>query len=99
MQRKWPELGISTPAIFNGSNLIVIREVEQSEEIIDSRAVDRHVCITRSCYRIGEVVTATICHRLQAPVPFDELQDGDMVGIVVRNVTRCRVGRYRDQWN
>ena len=78
-------------------SLIVVRKIEQVKEIVDGRAVDRHIGVARRCNRVGKVVTAAACDSLQAPVPLDELQDRNVVGIRVVNVPRFYVGRHGEE--
>src|SRR5271170_1175461 len=78
--------GVGKPAPAPSMNrvlLVVVREVEQVEEIADGRTVDRYIGIAIGSNRVGEVVAAAVCDGLHAPVPLDELQDRNMVGVVM----------------
>src|SRR5262249_44224115 len=88
----WPEL-VVVPV------LIAVAEVEEVEEIADSRGIERHIGIVVIGNRIREVVTAASGERLQIPVAFDELEDGHVVGIGVADVAAARKGRNRNQGN
>jgi hypothetical protein len=65
---------------------VVVSEVEQVEEITDGRAVEGHVGIIVVHSRIREVIAAAVRKRLQIPIPLDELEDGDVVGVRVADV-------------
>ncbi len=47
----------------------------------------------------GHVVPAAGGHRTETPVPLDKLEDGDVIRIVVRDVSRFGVGRHHHQRN
>ena len=83
------------PLVLSALALI---EVEQFEQIADSRAIDWHVWVAPSL-RIGKVVAATLSQRLESPVPFDELQYGDVVRVVVSDVACFCVRRNHDERN
>ena len=76
---------------------VVTAEIEQVEEVADGRRVERHIRIVFANDRVGKVVAAAVRDRAQLPVAFDELEDGDVVGVVVRNVSRLGVRRDDDQ--
>ena len=73
--------------------MMVIRvEVKKVEHVVDSGAVHRHIGILRVGDRVREVVAAAIGDRLQTPIPLDELDDRDVVGVVVGNVAGLQYG-------
>src|ERR1700729_1348603 len=65
------------------SNRVV--EVERVEQVVECRAVGRHVRIVLRRLWIWKVVAAAVCERLQAPVTLDELQQRNVVAIVVKD--------------
>lgn len=78
---------------------VVVAEVEEVEEVAESRAVQRHVGIIFADSGIREVIAAAMRERLQIPIPLDELEDGDMVGVGVADVAAAGEGRNGDQGN
>jgi hypothetical protein len=72
-------------------------EVELVGEVVDRRPVDAEPRGASRGNRVREVVAAAVRDRRQAPVLLDELQDGHVVGVVVRDVTARRVRRDRDE--
>jgi len=74
-------------------------ERKQIEEITDGRAVDRDVGIIIASDRIREIIAAPIRQRLKVPVPLDELQDRDMVGVGVADMATRGERRDDDQGN
>src|SRR5580704_8418824 len=73
------------------------REVKQIEQVADGWTVRRHVRVIRRGDRVGEIIPAAAGDRRQAPIPLDELEDGDMIRVLVRDMSRCVVGRHHDQ--
>src|ERR1039458_5015922 len=75
-------------------------EIEQVEQVAESRTVDRRVLADLSViFWIREVVTAAIRQRRDSPVPFNELEDRDVIGVVVRNATSVGERRNHEQRN
>src|ERR1700688_948602 len=62
-------------------------ESEQVHQVADSRTVQRRIGIGFGGDWVGEIITAASGHRRQMPVGFDELQNRDVIGIGVRDVT------------
>src|ERR1700679_132015 len=61
------------------------REVEEVEQIVQRRRVQRRIG-PRQLYRIREVIPAAVRYRLHAPVALDEFENRDMVRVLVRDV-------------
>src|SRR5215469_14225731 len=78
--------------------LVFSFELEQVKQVADGRRIHRGVSIL-PLYRVRQVVAAAAADRRQVPVPFDELQDRNMVCVFVRNVARPGVGRNHDHRN
>ena len=78
---------------------VVVTEVEKFEQVTDRRTVDRHIWVSPLRLRVGEIVAAAACDGVQIPIPLDEFEDGNVIGIVVRDVPPCGVGRHNDQRN
>src|ERR1700761_8296236 len=74
-------------------------KAEQVEEVADGRRIVRHIRIGRAYLRVGHVVPAEGGHRTEIPVPLDELEDGNVIRIVVRDVSCAGVGRYNHERN
>ena len=74
-------------------------EVERIEQIIERRAVGRHVRIVLRRLRVGKIVTAAGRQRLELPVALDELQDRDVVAITVMDLSAGRIRRENQQRN
>src|SRR5579872_4232827 len=68
-------------------------EGEQIEQVADRRSVERYVRIALVDHRIGVIVAAARRDRSKSPVPFDEFQYRNMVGIRVRDVAGGSEGR------
>src|SRR5271169_6230554 len=81
------------------STLLTALEVEGVEQVVECRAVGRHVRVALGCLGIGIVVAAAGGQRSQTPVPFDELGQRDVVGIAVVHVAAGGEGGHDDQWN
>src|SRR5262250_1335671 len=74
-------------------------ELEQVHEVADGGAVQRDIGIAAADTGVGEVVAAAVSQWRQPPVGLDELQDGDVVSVDVRDVARARPWRDDDGWN
>ena len=69
---------------------------EQVKEVIQSRAVKRHIrAQERQRNGIGEIIAAALGNRGQIPVALDEFQDRDVVGVAMGDVPRLGVGETR----
>lgn len=66
-------------------------EVKETEKVADSRGILRNARIVPIGLRIGEVVAAAFADGRQIPIPFDELRNRNVVGIVVRDMARFYV--------
>jgi hypothetical protein len=66
--------------------LVAGMEIKQVHEVAYRWAVDRDVRIVFLHFWIWEIVSAAVRQRRQSPVGFDELQNGNVVGVVVRDV-------------
>src|SRR5215813_13909867 len=73
--------------------------MKQVEQVSNGRAVDRNIRISLLLNWIGEIVPATRSQRTQSPIPLDELQDRDVVGVSVVDVATLGEVRYNNQWN
>jgi len=71
----------------------MVAEIEQTEEVVESGGVDRHVGIFTCRNGVGEVVAAATGDGGQTPIRFDEFIDRDVVGISVVDVARLGEGR------
>ena len=72
-------------------------ESKQVKQVPDRRRVLRHISIVGAYNGIGKVVAAAIADRGQVPVALDELENGNVVGILMRNVAGLGEGRDHDQ--
>src|SRR4029077_13617044 len=79
--------------------VMIAVEIKYVEEIADGRAVERDVGIVVVNTGVREIVPACLGQRFQAPVPLDELQDRNVVGIGVVDMPTLAEGRDDDQWN
>ena len=66
--------------------------VEAVEQVVERRAVGRHVRIVLRRLRVRQIVTAAIRQRLELPVALDELQDRD--GLVLAIVADGEVPKW-----
>ena len=76
----------------------MLAEAKQVEQVTQSRAVGRNVGIAYG-NRIGEIVSAAGGQWLPPPIPFDEFQDRNVVGIGVVDVIAFSEAGNDDQWN
>src|SRR3954452_22383235 len=74
-------------------------EVERIEQVVERRAVGRHVRIVLRGLRVRQIVTAAGRQRLELPVALDELQDRDVIAVAVVNLAAGRIGRENQQRN
>src|ERR1700735_4584878 len=74
----------------------LLSKVEQLEQVADCRPVDRYVRIVAFRYRVWEVIAAASRNRTKLPVPLDEFENGNMVRVVVSDVSARRVLRNND---
>ena len=73
-------------------------EFEQIEQVTYRRTIPRNVSIP-ACNRVGEVVAATLGDRRQIPVALDELENGNMISVLVRDVAARRVRGHNEKYN
>ena len=73
--------------------IAMLAEAEEVKQVAKRRRIPRNIWIPIFNKRIGEVVAAAIADRWQIPVALDELEDGNVVRILMRNVAGLRVGR------
>src|SRR6266852_1013917 len=74
-------------------------EVERIEQVVERRAVGRHIRIVLRDFRVGKIVTAAGRQRLELPVALDELQDRNVVAITVMDLSAGRIRRENQQRN
>ena len=67
---------------------VALFEVEQIGQVSDRGSIKRDIGVRWGRDRIRKIISAPRGHRRQAPVVFDELEDQDMIGIGVRDVSR-----------
>ena len=72
-------------------------EMKQIEEIPDGRTVPRYIRIISICNRVREIIPAAPSQRLQIPIPLDEFQNRDVIGVGVADVAAPRKARDHDQ--
>src|SRR5712691_9147037 len=77
----------------------VITEIEQVHHVADGWAVQRNIWVAATGNRVREVVTAARGHWRQPPVRFDELQNRNVVGVLMRDVSSSGVRRHYDGGN
>src|SRR5271169_3635486 len=92
--RRFPEWG--TGATLVAAAYFRLVEVKQLEQVADGRAVHGDVRILAFRDRIGEVVAAAEGDRFQFPVPLDEFEDGNVIRVVVRDVSAGGVLGHND---
>src|ERR1700728_2325541 len=80
------DIRVRTSAFRIATLLLVIVEVEETEEIPNCRAVDRNIGVALRRDGVGEVVAAATGDGIGSPVPLDELVDRDVIRVLVRNV-------------
>jgi hypothetical protein len=79
--------------------VVTMFEIKEVGQIADCRAILWHVWVIVVHFGIGQVVAAALAYGWQVEVSFDELQNRNMVGVIVRNVPWFRVGGNNDQRN
>src|SRR5580698_1995480 len=72
-------------------------KIEQAEEVVDRRSVERHVGIPGCSDWVGEVIAAAAGNGGKVPVGFDEFVDRNVIGIVVSDVAVTRVRRHGEE--
>lgn len=85
------------PSELTARAVVGLMKVEQIKQVADGRTVERNVRIARRCDGIGHVVAASIADGREIPVALDELQQGDVVGVFMGDVSRLGPGRHDDQ--
>src|SRR5229473_8155536 len=73
-----------------------LAEGEQVRQVSDRGSVKRDIGVREGRDRIRKIISAPRRHRRQAPVIFDELENRDMIGVGVRDVSRF--GPWRDHY-
>jgi len=74
---------------------LVLGEAEQLEQVTDCGPIYRYVRFAGFRNGVGEVIPATDRNRFQLPVPLDELQNRNVVGVVVGYAsTRRELGNH-----
>jgi hypothetical protein len=58
-----------------------VRIAREVEHVPDGRHIGRNVGILGLNDGVGQVVSASVGQRIQTPLPLDELQDRDVVGV------------------
>src|SRR6516165_6427028 len=79
--------------------ITIVAKLEEVKEVADGRRILGNVGIVLFGLGIGQIVAATIRDCRQVPVAFDELQNGNVVGIMVRDVAGLDVLGDHDQGN
>src|SRR5580700_5103664 len=74
-------------------------KIEEVEKIAERRAVKRHVGIIFVDSGIREIIAAAARQWFQIPIPLDELQDRNVVGVGVADVAAAGEGGNGDQGN
>jgi hypothetical protein len=85
---------VATHAVAISTAVAVMVETEQVEEVAEGRAVERHVRIMVINDRVREIIPAARRQWFQEPIPLDELQDRDVVGVGVADVASPSEGRH-----
>src|SRR5580693_6534025 len=81
------------------SVLPVVTEAEQVKEVADCRRIVRYIRVGGTHFRVGEIVPAAGGHGTDVPVPLDELENGNVIRIVVRDVAGSGIRRNDKQRN
>ena len=77
-----------------------VAEIEQVEEVANGTHVGWHVRIVIVKLGIGQIVAAAVAERcIEHPVPFNELNEGGMLGVDVADMTAPREGRNSNHRN
>src|SRR6516164_11208309 len=66
---------------------MTVIEIEHVEEIPDRRHVDRYPRVLVVHFWVRQIVAATIGNLAEMPVPFDEFQNRNLVGVGVRHAS------------
>src|SRR5215471_9500976 len=74
-------------------------ELEHVEQVADRRTVKRYVGVVSRRNRVWEVVSTALGEGFQVPIPLDEFQDRNVVGIGVIDVPASRERRNDDERN
>jgi hypothetical protein len=96
-ERRAPECAVSCVTFLNTLVTAVMVELKHIEKIPDGRTIERHVRIIVVGNRVRKIVPAAIGQRLQIPIPLDELQDRDVIGVGVADMAALRKARYNDE--
>src|SRR5215472_15288525 len=74
-------------------------EVEHVEQIADGRAVPWYIGVVSIGARVRQIVAAAAGQWLETPIPFDKLQDRDVIIVAVHHMSARRIGRHYDEWD
>ncbi len=83
----------------SSESLTLFTEIEQIEQVPDSRHIARHVgwAVLNG---IGQVIATAVAERgIEHPVPFNELHERGMLAVYVADMAAGREGRYGDHRN
>jgi hypothetical protein len=84
---------ISRTTFRKCSFCFIFFKVEQVEQVADGRHVARHIGLATVLNGIGQIISTAFTERgVEHPVPFDELNDGGMLGIGVADMAASREG-------
>src|ERR1700739_400701 len=65
-------------------------EVERAEQVADRGCVDRHIWVRAGLFRVRQIVAAAARDRGGLPVALDELHDGRVIVVLVRDASALR---------
>src|SRR5580704_3483219 len=100
-QLRPPECAVASdtsPNILVNAVMVMV-ELKHIEKIPDGRTIERHVGIVVVGNRVREIVPAAMSQRFQIPISLDELQDRDVIGVGVADMTALRKARHDDERN
>ena len=72
--------------------IAIVMEIEKVHQIANRGAIQWHVWIAKERNGVGKIVSAACRKRVQIPVPFDELQDRNVIRVRVVDVAALRPG-------
>jgi len=77
--------------------VVMLGEVEEVKQVPQRRAIERHIGVFVVNNGVGEVIAAAMREGLEVPIPLDELENRDVVGVAVADVSANGEGRNSDQ--
>src|ERR1700739_3512581 len=77
--------------------VVMLGEVEEVNQVPQRRAIERHIGVFVVNNGVGEVIAAAMREGLEVPIPLDELENRDVVGVAVADVSANGEGRNSDQ--